>query len=140
MRRDVEFFGERELPLRPRGGGSGADAVQRARQEYLRELQRANETLGRMRAEQRGGGGSTPEEHEFSRSAPGNEAFKQDFSNWESLRKNVDLALEQFEAAASDRLAPKIGDRLSAGGSERIPDAYRPMVSRYFEAIAKAKK
>jgi hypothetical protein len=114
--------------------------VQRARQEYLRELQRANETLGRMRAEQRGGGGSTPEEHEFSRSAPGNEAFKQDFSNWESLRRNVDLALEQFEAAASDRLATKNGDRLSAGGSERIPDAYRPMVSRYFEAIAKAKK
>jgi hypothetical protein len=29
---------------------------------------------------------------------------------------------------------------LSAGGSERIPDAYRPLVSRYFEAIAKAKK
>jgi hypothetical protein len=120
--------------------GAGGDAVQRAREEYGRELQRTSETLGRMRAEQRGGGGSTPEEHEFSRSAPGNEAFKQDFSNWESLRKDVDLALEQFEAAASDRLAPKNADRLSAGGSERIPDAYRPMVSRYFEAIAKAKK
>jgi uncharacterized protein DUF4175 len=119
---------------------AGTDAVQRARQEYLRELQRANEALGRMRAEQWGGGGSTPEEHEFSRSAPGNEAFKQDFSNWDSLRKNVDLALEQFEAAASDRLAPRNADRLSAGGSERIPDAYRPLVSRYFEAIAKAKK
>jgi colicin import membrane protein len=132
---------EGEQPAEGRGsGGAGADAVQRARQEYLRELQRTNETLGRMRAEQRGGGGSTPEEHEFSRSAPGNEAFKQDFSNWESLRKNVDLALEQFEAAASDRLAPKNADRLSAGGSERIPDAYRPLVSRYFEAIAKAKK
>jgi hypothetical protein len=120
--------------------GAGGDAAQRARDEYLRELQRTNETLGRMRAEQRGGGGSTPEEHEFSRSAPGNEAFKQDFSHWESLRKDVDLALEQFDAAASDRLAPKNADRLSAGGSERIPDAYRPMVSRYFEAIAKAKK
>jgi len=130
-----------EQPGEGRGSsGTGADAVQSARQEYLRELQRTNETLGRMRAEQRGGGGSTPEEHEFSRSAPGNEAFKQDFSNWESLRKNVDLALEQFEAAASDRLAPRNADRLSAGGSERIPDAYRPLVSRYFEAIAKAKK
>ena len=130
-----------EQPGEGRGsGGAGADAVQRARQEYMRELQKTNETLRRMRAEQRGGGGSTPEEHEFSRSAPGNEAFKQDFSNWESLRKNVDLALEQFEAAASDRLAPRNADRLSAGGSERIPDAYRPLVSRYFEAIAKAKK
>jgi hypothetical protein len=120
--------------------GSGGDTVQRAREEYGRELQRSREALGRMRAEQRGGGGSTPEEHEFSRSAPGNEAFKQDFSNWESLRKNVDLALEQFEAAASARLTPRNADRLSVGGSERIPDAYRPMVSRYFEAIAKAKK
>jgi hypothetical protein len=120
--------------------GSGADAVQRARDEYGRELQRSREALGRMRAEQRGGGGSTPEEHEYSRSAPGNEAFKQDFSNWESLRKDVDLALEQFEAAASARLTPRNADRLSVGGSERIPDAYRPMVSRYFEAIAKAKK
>jgi hypothetical protein len=114
--------------------------VQRAREEYLRELQRSREALGRMRAEQRGGGGATPEQHEFSRSAPGNEAFKQDFSNWESLRKDVDLALEQFEASASARLGPRNTDRLSAGGSERIPDAYRPMVSRYFEAIAKVKR
>jgi hypothetical protein len=121
----------------PRGSGDG---VQRAREEYLRELQRSREALGRMRAEQRGGGGSTPEQHEFSQSAPGNEAFKQDFSNWESLRKDVDLALEQFEASASARLAPRNADRLSAGGSERIPDAYRAMVSRYFEAIAKVKK
>jgi hypothetical protein len=91
-----------------------------------------------MRAEQRGGlGGSTPEQHEFSRSAPGNEAFKQDFGSWESLRKDIDLALEQFEAAASARLAPKAADRMSGGGSERVPDAYRPVVSRYFEAIAK---
>ena len=130
-----------EQPSQASGSrGSGGDAVQRAREEYLRELQRSREALGRMRAEQRGGGGSTPEQHEFSRSAPGNEAFKQDFSNWESLRKDVDLALEQFEASASARLAPRNADRLSAGGSERIPDAYRPMVSRYFEAIAKVKK
>jgi hypothetical protein len=122
------------------GRGSGADATQRARDEYLRELQRSRESLGRMHAEQRGGGGSTPEEQEFSRSAPGNEAFKQDFSNCETLRKDVDLALEQFEAAASARLAPRGADRLSGGGSERIPDGYRSIVSRYFEAIAKAKK
>jgi cell division protein FtsB len=120
------------------GSGNGSGAVQRAREEYARELQRSRESLGRMRAEQRGGlGGSTPEQHEFSRSAPGNEAFKQDFGSWESLRKDIDLALEQFEAAASSRLAPKAADRLSGGGNERIPDAYRPVVSRYFEAIAK---
>jgi hypothetical protein len=119
------------------GSGNGPGAIQRAREEYARELQRSRESLGRMRAEQRGSGGSTPEQHEFSLSSPGNEAFKQDFGSWESLRKDIDLALEQFEAAASARLAPKAADRLSGGGSERIPDAYHPVVSRYFEAIAK---
>jgi hypothetical protein len=117
--------------------------LQRARDQYRRELQRSREALGRLRTEQQRGdlGGSTPEQHEYSRSAPGNEAFKQDFGGWESLRKDVDLALEQYEAALSARLARKdAAERLSGGGSDRIPEAYRPMVSRYFEAIAKAKK
>jgi hypothetical protein len=119
------------------GSGNGSGAVQQAREAYARELQRSRESLGRMRAEQRGLGGSTPEQHEYSLSSPGNESFKQDFGSWESLRKDIDLALEQFDAAASARLAPKAADRLSGGGNERIPDAYRPVVSRYFEAIAK---
>jgi len=124
-------------------GGGASNGVQRARDDYMRQLQRSRESLGRMRADQQRGdlGGSTPEQHEYSRSAPGNEAFKQDFGGWESLRKDVDLALEQYEAAISERLARKEArERLSGGGSERIPEAYRPMVSRYFEAIAKAKK
>jgi hypothetical protein len=122
--------------------GGASQRLQQARAEYARELQRSRDTLGRLQAEQRGGlGGSTPEQHEYSRSAPGNEAFKQDFGNWEALRKDVDSAMEQYEAAVSARLARKAAeDRLSAGGSERVPDAYRPLVSRYFEAIAKAKK
>jgi hypothetical protein len=94
-----------------------------------------------MQAEQRGGGGATPEQHEWSRSAPGNESFKQDFKGWESLRKDVDLALERYEAGVSARLAKKAADdRLSGGGSERVPDAYRPLVSKYFESLARDKK
>jgi hypothetical protein len=122
-------------------GGEGGD-LQRARAEYARELQRTRESLGRMASEQRGGqGGSTPEQHEYSLSAPGNESFKQDYSRWEALRKDVDLALEKYEAAVSARLARKLADdRLSGGGSERVPEAYRPAVSRYFESIAKVKK
>ena len=107
----------------------------------MRELQRSRESLGRMQADQRDGGGATPEQHEWSRSAPGNEAFKQDFSRWESLRKDVDLALERYEAGLSARLAKKAAeDRLSGGGSERVPDAYRPLVSKYFESLARDKK
>ena len=122
------------------GNGSGGEA-QRLREQYTRELQRSRESLGRMQAEQRGGGGATPEQHEWSRSAPGNEAFKQDFNRWESLRKDVDLALERYEAGLSARLARKTAeDRLSGGGSERVPDAYRPLVSKYFESLARGRK
>jgi hypothetical protein len=122
-------------------GGSAQQQLQQAREAYARELQRTREALARTRGEQRGGAGATPEQHEFSRSAPGNEAFKQDFSRWEALRKDVDQALEARDAAISARLASNQPDeRLSAGGSERVPERYRPVVSRYFEAIAKLKK
>ena len=84
--------------------------------------------------------GSTPEEQEFSRSAPGTEAFKQDRSNWESLRRNLDTALEKYEASVSDRLSRKESkDRFNAGGSDRVPDAYSQLISRYFESLAKKK-
>jgi hypothetical protein len=137
--RDAE--GRPEAGSRAGRSAQSAGELQRLREEYARELQRARDSLGRMQAEQRGSGGSTPEQHEFSRSSPGNEAFKQDFGKWEALRKDVDLALEKYEAAASARLGRAGGnDRLSGGGSERVPEPYRPAVSRYFEAIARAKK
>jgi hypothetical protein len=133
---------EAEAKQAKQGGGNGAGGeAQRLREEYTRELQRSRESLGRMQAEQRGGGGATPEQHEWSRSAPGNESFKQDFKGWESLRKDVDLALERYEAGVSARLAKKAADdRLSGGGSEQVPDAYRPLVSKYFELLARGRK
>jgi hypothetical protein len=122
--------------------GSGSGEVQRLREEYRRELQRAEQALSRLTAGQPrdGANGSTPEEQQFSRSAPGTEAFKQDRSGWESLRKNLDSALEQYEASVSDRLARTRPDnRFSAGGSERVPDSYRQLIARYFESLAKKK-
>lgn len=110
------------------------------RQEYERELGRARDALGRQQSGngQRGGSrGSTPEPHEFSRSAPGTEAFKQDRSRWESLRKDVDRALEEHDAAVSRQLAKTLGqDRLNAGGSDRVPESYRRLVARYYELLA----
>ncbi len=119
------------------GSGQGGE-IQKLREEYQRELQRARETLGRL--QQQSGAGSTPEEHEFSRSAPGTEQFKQDRSRWESLRRDVDLALERYEAGVSARLAKKSDDRLSAGGSDRVPDKYRERVAKYFESLAAGKR
>jgi hypothetical protein len=127
----------------PGSDGSSQQQLQRARDEYARELERSREGLSRLQSSQQpnGLGGSTPEHHEYSRSSPGNESFKQDFSGWERLRKDIDVRLEQYESAVAARLARKLAeDRLSAGGSDRVPDAYRPSVSRYFESLAKGKQ
>lgn len=123
------------------GGGQGND-VQRLREEYRRELQRAQEALGRLNGgdPRTGMGTSTPEDQQFSRSAPGTEAFKQDRSGWETLRKNLDLALEKYEASASDRLTrTRSEQRFSAGGSDRVPDAYGQLIAKYFESLARKK-
>lgn len=124
------------------GGKGGQGELERLRAEYQRELQRAREALNQLQpGEQRGGRGATPEQHEYSRSAPGTEQFKQDRSKWESLREDVDVALERYEAAASDRLSPKgRDDRLSAGASDRVPDKYRDFISKYFQSLATGKR
>jgi hypothetical protein len=123
------------------GSGQGGE-LQRLREEYARELEKSRDTLGRLEAEQRSGTNmATPEQHQYSRSAPGTESFKQDFSGWESMRKDIDLALERYEAAASDRLAKKLGeDRLNGGGSDRVPEAYRRLIARYYESLARVKR
>jgi len=33
-----------------------------------------------------------------------------------------------------------VQDRLSAGGSERVPDAYERLIARYYEALARGKQ
>ena len=126
-----------------RGAGSGSEEVGRLREEYQRELQRAQEALGRLAGGEprTGANGSTPEDEQFSRSAPGTEAFKQDRSGWESLRKDLDSALEQYEASVSDRLArTRSSDRFSLGGSDQAPEAYRGVIAKYFESLAKKKR
>ena len=124
------------------GSASRTDGeLQRLREAYQRELQKAQDALGRLGSgEYRGDAGATPEQQEFSRSAPGTEAFKQDRSDWDSLRKNIDQALEKYEASVSNRLSrARTDDRFSSGGSDRVPEAYRQIIARYFESVAKKK-
>jgi hypothetical protein len=127
----------------PAGAPSGTDAeLQRLREAYQRELQKAQEALGRLGSgeSRRGDSSAPPELQEFSRSAPGTEAFKLDRSAWDSLRKSVDQALEKYEASVSSRLShARTDDRFSSGGSDRVPDAYRQIIARYFESLAKKK-
>ncbi|MEO6212331.1 MAG: hypothetical protein ABIP65_01770, partial [Vicinamibacterales bacterium] len=122
--------------------GSTDGSLEKLQQRYAQEMSRARESMGEMASgQQRSGGGATPDRQEFSRSAPGTEAFKQDRSGWASLRSDLDRALEQHDAAVSKRLASTLGDaRLSAGGSERVPEEYRRFIAKYYESLAKAKK
>lgn len=136
--------GNEAQPAGRGSGGEGRDGeLQKLQQEYQRELARAREALGRLgqASPQTGGGETTPEQHEFSQSAPGTEAFKQDRSAWESLRKDVDAAIEKHEASVSQRLKRTLAeDRLSAGGSQGVPDNYRQRIARYYESLTRVKK
>ena len=49
---------------------------------------------------------STPEEHEWSRSAPGTEAWKQDYAKWEALGKDVTAGARAVPRAARRRGSP----------------------------------
>ncbi|CAN5755978.1 hypothetical protein BH18ACI5_BH18ACI5_20490 [soil metagenome] len=123
--------------------GKNDGSLEKLQQQYANEMNRAQQAMGDRAGagEQRNGAGSTPESQEFSRSAPGTQAFKQDRSQWESLRKDLNRALEQHDAAVAKRLTSTLGDaRLSAGGSERVPEDYRRFIARYYESLAKVKK
>ena len=69
--------------------------------------------------------------------APGTEAAKQDFSAWASLRDDLRVALEAFEASRARAVREEeIGDRPTVGPSERLPDAYRRLVESYYQSLA----
>jgi hypothetical protein len=124
------------------GPSPASDEAQRLREQYARELQGARESLSRLERGSPGAGlgGTSPETHEWSGVDKGTEAFKQDFSKWESLRKDVDSALDRYEASVIARAARKgFQDRLSAGGSDRVPEDYRELIARYYESLARKK-
>jgi hypothetical protein len=114
------------------GGGVQNGDVQTPWQdarELLGELQRENrlETLARE------ADGFNP-----GRSAPGTEAWKQDFTKWDELKVQVAAALERAERTAADRLRDQqANDRLNAGATQAVPEAYRRLVEKYYRALAR---
>ena len=75
-------------------------------------------------------------EHWQSGPAPGTEAFKQDFSAWESLRDDVQVAIEALEIEWSRALdAEETGARLRVGPNERMPEQYRALVEDYYRSL-----
>ncbi len=109
--------------------------LQRQLAEQLRETRERVEGLSRDNPEMRGP--ATPEEWQPSVSAPGTEAFKQDFARWESLKKNLLLALERVERSATTQLRDReTRERLNAGASDAVPDDYRALVQKYYQSLA----
>ena len=109
--------------------------LQRQLAEQLRETRERVEALSRDNPEMRGP--ATPEEWQPSVSAPGTEAFKQDFARWESLKKNLLLALERVERSATTQLRDReTRERLNAGASDAVPDDYRALVQKYYQSLA----
>ncbi len=127
------------------GGAPGGSDLARLREEYARQLKQAESLVDEMRREDpnyaRGGGGFTFEGQGMTLSAPGTEAFKQDFSKWEDMRRQATTALDRAEAALSKKLQAQLAkDRLAAGVEDKAPPEYQKQVDSYFKAIAAKKK
>jgi hypothetical protein len=128
------------------GGGSGTD-VEKLREQYQRQLQETRELAEQMRRDDpsfaRGGGGGFSFEAPTTAglSAPGTEAFKQDFAKWEEMRRQATQLLDNVEASLSKRLqAKQAHDRLATGAEDKAPAGYKAQVDEYFKAIAGKKK
>ena len=107
--------------------------------EFIQALRSAPELLDQLRDEHPSLDRwlTDPLEHWFSRSAPGTQAFKQDFARWEELRRDVALALELFETSRSAQLSEQeTRDRLNAGPDGRMPEEYRRLVEQYYQSLA----
>jgi len=126
-------------------GGSGPDA-NRVREESMRQLQETKDLIDQIRRDDpslapgSGLGFTFEEANAKSVTAPGTEAFKQDFAKWEELRRQATLALENLESSLAKKLQSKRSkDRLAAGADDKAPPEYKQHVDSYFKAIARKK-
>ena len=116
----------------------------RLQQEAARQLQQTRDLIEQLRRQEpalsSGGAGFTFEGQGMTFSAPGTEAFKQDFARWQELRDQATRALDRVTASVSKRLeAQGQHDRLAAGLDDKAPASYREQVDAYFKAIAARK-
>jgi hypothetical protein len=121
-------------------GRSRLNQLQREAADRMREAQRLAGELQQQSPDMRNGL-TTPENWYPSLSAPGTEAFKQDFSKWETLKKGMLTALERTETRLSSQLRERESRaRLNAGGYEGVSSDYQEMVDRYYQSLAAPRK
>ncbi|HEX7086702.1 MAG TPA: hypothetical protein VF198_10085 [Vicinamibacterales bacterium] len=123
-------------------GGSPEERLRRLNElqrEYLETLQESGALRDRLAQASPGTGraASTPVDQQMVTSAPGTEAFKQDFSRWERLHREITLGLERVEATLAQRAVERAArERLRSGEIARVPDGYQSSVDRYYRALA----
>jgi hypothetical protein len=127
-------------PGDPSAQASQSRRLAELQRQYGDELRKAAESDERLReavVAGTGGAGSTPVGQTMVTSAPGTEAFKQDFARWESLHRELTLGLERLEASLSQRVIEKAArERLPSGSADATPPEYAESVDRYFRALA----
>ncbi len=117
------------------GNGGRVQQLQGDVNQRMRDAERLAEEIWR---ENPGMQGPNSETWWRSVSAPGTEAFKQDFARWESLKKNLLVALEDVETKVSSELRAKENqERLNAGGHDAVSEAYRELVDKYYRSLAR---
>jgi hypothetical protein len=128
-------------PQQGQGDQSGSSSSPSGRSEQLQrdvneQIRQAERLANELRRET-GMAGNPDADWWRSFSAPGTEAFKQDYSRWESLKKNLLVALEDVETKVSGELrARENNQRLNAGGHETVSEAYRDLVEKYYRSLA----
>ena len=133
-------------PGQGQGGSGGASVdVGQVREQLNRQVQEVRALIDQLRKEDpayaQGGSGLTFEGQGMTLSAPGTEAFKQDFAKWQEMKRQVNAALEQVESTLTKKLQERNAkDRLSAGADDQAPAAYQQQVDSYFKALATRKK
>ena len=122
------------------GNGSGRlEQLQRDVNDQMREAARLAQSLGRERPGLQGP--NSDDGWWRSLSAPGTEAFKQDFSRWETLKQHLLVALEDVETQLSGELRERANkQRLNAGGHDAVSDPYRALVEKYYRSLAAPRK
>lgn len=121
------------------GRAESVARLQRDADSQMREAQKLAEGLQQGKSQMPRG--TTPEQWSRSVSAPGTEAFKQDFANWESLKKNLLTALDRTESELSGQLrARENRERLNAGRHDAVAETYRGLVDRYYQSLAAPRK
>ena len=145
-RRDDPESRGRERPDTGEGRmGAGGTDMTSLREESLRQLRETKDLLDDLQRQDpsfsKNGAGFTFEGQGLILSAPGTEAFKQDFAKWDTLKRQATVALEQAESTLARKLQANASkDRLAAGVEDNAPPEYRKQVDSYFKAIAGGRK